>query len=43
SSQATPKIDKGKWIETKFDDDPLRKLVKASSIVRPDPDEPVRV
>ncbi|GJT42935.1 hypothetical protein Tco_0951650 [Tanacetum coccineum] len=40
SSQATPKIDKGKGIETKSDDDPLKKLVKASSIVRPGPDEP---
>ncbi|GJT00839.1 hypothetical protein Tco_0822008 [Tanacetum coccineum] len=40
SSQATPKIDKGKGIETESNDDPLKKLVKASSIVRPDPDEP---
>ncbi|GKB68699.1 hypothetical protein Tco_0930111 [Tanacetum coccineum] len=43
SSQATPKIDKGKGIATESDDDPSKKLVKASSIVRPDPDEPVRV
>ncbi|GKC27225.1 hypothetical protein Tco_1034519, partial [Tanacetum coccineum] len=34
------KIDKGKGIKTKSDDDPSKKLVKASSIVRPDPDEP---
>ncbi|GJY60714.1 hypothetical protein Tco_0461371 [Tanacetum coccineum] len=42
SSQATPKINKGKGIATESDDDPSKKLVKASSIVRPDPDEPVR-
>ncbi|GJV56830.1 hypothetical protein Tco_1457835 [Tanacetum coccineum] len=42
SSQATPKIDKGKRIATESDDDPSKKLVKASSIVCPDPDEPVR-
>ncbi|GKA12009.1 retrovirus-related pol polyprotein from transposon TNT 1-94 [Tanacetum coccineum] len=36
-------IDKGKGIPTEFDDDPSKKQVKASSIVRPDPDEPVRV
>ncbi|GKC63872.1 putative reverse transcriptase domain-containing protein [Tanacetum coccineum] len=41
--QATLKIDKGKGIATKSDDDPSKKLVKASSIVRPNPDEPVRV
>ncbi|GJY54577.1 hypothetical protein Tco_0446241 [Tanacetum coccineum] len=35
-------IDKGKGIATESDDDPSKKLVKASSIVRPDPDEPVR-
>nr|GEW07946.1 hypothetical protein [Tanacetum cinerariifolium] len=40
SSQATPKIDKGKGIATESDDDPSKKLVKALSIVRPDPDEP---
>ncbi|GKA41805.1 hypothetical protein Tco_0734465 [Tanacetum coccineum] len=40
SSQATPKIDKGKGITTEADDVPLKKLVKASSIIRPDPDEP---
>nr|GEU76727.1 hypothetical protein [Tanacetum cinerariifolium] len=36
-------IDKGKGIATKPDDDPSKKLVKASSIVRPDPDELVKV
>ncbi|GJR14801.1 hypothetical protein Tco_0797453 [Tanacetum coccineum] len=41
-SQATLKIDKGKGIATESDDDPSKKLVKALSIVRPDPDEPVR-
>ncbi|GJV99370.1 hypothetical protein Tco_1554622 [Tanacetum coccineum] len=35
-------IDKGKWIATESDDDPSKKQVKASFIVRPDPDEPVR-
>ncbi|GKD50651.1 hypothetical protein Tco_1279627 [Tanacetum coccineum] len=35
-------IDKGKGIATESDDDPSKKPVKASSIVRPDPDEPVR-
>ncbi|GJR06308.1 hypothetical protein Tco_0529292 [Tanacetum coccineum] len=43
SSQATPKIDKGKGIVTDSNDDPSKKLVKTLSIVRPDPDEPVRV
>ncbi|GJY13446.1 hypothetical protein Tco_0382755 [Tanacetum coccineum] len=42
SSQATPKIDKGKWIANESDDDPSKKPVKASSIIRPDPDEPIR-
>ncbi|GJY81383.1 hypothetical protein Tco_0494134 [Tanacetum coccineum] len=36
-------IDKGKGIATESDDGPSKKLVKASSIVHPDPDEPVRV
>ncbi|GJU52641.1 hypothetical protein Tco_1226355 [Tanacetum coccineum] len=36
-------IDKGKGIATESDDYPSKKLVKASSIVRPDPDELVRV
>ncbi|GJT71308.1 copia protein [Tanacetum coccineum] len=40
SSQATTKIDKGKGIATESGDDPSKKLVKASSIVRPDLDEP---
>ncbi|GJU66366.1 hypothetical protein Tco_1252625 [Tanacetum coccineum] len=35
-------IDKGKWIATESDDDPSKKQVKPSFIVRPDPDEPVR-
>ncbi|GJZ61462.1 hypothetical protein Tco_0617599 [Tanacetum coccineum] len=35
-------IDKGKGIATESDDDPSKKLVKASSIVRLNPDEPVR-
>ncbi|GJY25343.1 hypothetical protein Tco_0400069 [Tanacetum coccineum] len=34
---------KEKGIATESDDDPSKKLVKASSIVRPDPGEPVRV
>ncbi|GJW69354.1 putative reverse transcriptase domain-containing protein [Tanacetum coccineum] len=42
-STATPKIDKGKGIATESDDDPSKKLVKASFIVRPGLDEPVRV
>ncbi|GKB97716.1 hypothetical protein Tco_0983853 [Tanacetum coccineum] len=42
-SQATPKIDKVKGIATESDDDPSKKLVKASSIIHPDPDEPVRL
>ncbi|GKA72518.1 retrovirus-related pol polyprotein from transposon TNT 1-94, partial [Tanacetum coccineum] len=43
SYQATLKIDKGKGIATESNDDPSKKLVKASSIIRLDPDEPVRV
>nr|GEV59267.1 putative polyprotein [Tanacetum cinerariifolium] len=43
SSQATPRIDKGKWIPTESEKDPLKKLVHASTIIRPDLDEPVRV
>ncbi|GJY20533.1 hypothetical protein Tco_0393099 [Tanacetum coccineum] len=39
SSQANPKIDKGKGIATESSDDPSKKLVKAS---RPNPDEPIR-
>ncbi|GJU51714.1 hypothetical protein Tco_1221269 [Tanacetum coccineum] len=43
SSQAAPRIDKGKGIATELDEDPLKKLVPASIIVRPDPDEEVKV
>nr|GEW41391.1 retrovirus-related Pol polyprotein from transposon TNT 1-94 [Tanacetum cinerariifolium] len=43
SSQATLKIEKGKWIATESNGDPSKKLVKASSDVRPNPDEPVKV
>ncbi|GKA12351.1 hypothetical protein Tco_0691897 [Tanacetum coccineum] len=43
SSQATPIIDKGKGIATELDEDPSKRLVPASTIIRPDPDEPVRV
>ncbi|GJS83351.1 hypothetical protein Tco_0749892 [Tanacetum coccineum] len=43
SSHANTKIDKGKGIATESDDDPSKKLVKASYIVCPDPDELVRV
>ncbi|GKD97653.1 hypothetical protein Tco_1381550 [Tanacetum coccineum] len=43
SSQSNLKIDKGKGIATESDDDPSKKLVKASFIVSPDPDEPARV
>ncbi|GJS94662.1 hypothetical protein Tco_0801630 [Tanacetum coccineum] len=40
SSHAAPRIDKRKGIATELDEDPSKKLVPASSIVRPDPDEP---
>ncbi|GJZ67019.1 hypothetical protein Tco_0630259 [Tanacetum coccineum] len=43
SSQAAPRIDKGKGIATESDEDPSKKLVPASTIVRPDPDEEVKV
>ncbi|GJX09755.1 hypothetical protein Tco_0199614 [Tanacetum coccineum] len=43
SFQAAPRIDKGKGIATKSDEDPSKKLVPASTIVRPDPDEEVKV
>ncbi|GKC20215.1 hypothetical protein Tco_1022365 [Tanacetum coccineum] len=43
SSQAAPRIDKGKWIATGSAEDPSKKLVPASTIVRPDPDEEVKV
>ncbi|GKA74301.1 hypothetical protein Tco_0780603 [Tanacetum coccineum] len=39
SSQAAPIIDKGKGIATESDEDPLKKLVSASTTIRPDPDE----
>ncbi|GJR13513.1 hypothetical protein Tco_0796165 [Tanacetum coccineum] len=34
---------KGKGIATELDEDPSKRLVSASTIIRPDPDEPVRV
>ncbi|GJS07666.1 hypothetical protein Tco_0364462 [Tanacetum coccineum] len=40
---ATPRIDKGKGIATESDKDPSKKLMTASSIVHPDPDEQVKV
>ncbi|GJU99388.1 hypothetical protein Tco_1328659, partial [Tanacetum coccineum] len=43
SSQAAPRIDKGKGIATESDEDPSKKPVHASTIVRPDPDEKVKV
>ncbi|GJY87630.1 hypothetical protein Tco_0502258 [Tanacetum coccineum] len=43
SSHATPRIDKGKGIATESDEDPSKRLVPASTIICPDPDEPVRV
>ncbi|GKC90768.1 hypothetical protein Tco_1151417, partial [Tanacetum coccineum] len=43
SSQAAPRSDKGKWSATESDEDPLKRLVPASTIVRPDPDEEVKV
>ncbi|GJS87242.1 hypothetical protein Tco_0769878 [Tanacetum coccineum] len=42
SFQAAPRIDKGKGIATKSDEDPSKKLVPATTIVRPDPDEEVK-
>ncbi|GJV75449.1 hypothetical protein Tco_1507033 [Tanacetum coccineum] len=39
----TLRIDKGKGIATESDEDPSKKLVPASTIVRPDPDEEVKV
>ncbi|GJY44567.1 hypothetical protein Tco_0432780 [Tanacetum coccineum] len=42
SSHATPRINKGKGIATESDEDPSKRLVPASTIIRPDPDEPVR-
>ncbi|GJW09630.1 hypothetical protein Tco_1575457 [Tanacetum coccineum] len=43
SFTATPSIDKGKGIATKSDKDPSKRLVPALTIIRPDPDEQVRV
>ncbi|GJZ44038.1 hypothetical protein Tco_0591293 [Tanacetum coccineum] len=43
SSQAAPRSDKGKWSATESDEDPLKRRVPASTIVRPDPDEEVKV
>ncbi|GKC20290.1 hypothetical protein Tco_1022440 [Tanacetum coccineum] len=42
-SQAVPISDKGKGIATESDKDPSKKLVPASTIVHPDPDEEVKV
>nr|GEW71848.1 F-box protein At5g07610-like [Tanacetum cinerariifolium] len=42
-SQATLGIDKGKRIATESEDDPSKKLMHASTIICPDPDEPIRV
>nr|GEV83074.1 hypothetical protein [Tanacetum cinerariifolium] len=43
SSQAASSIDKGKGIATETGEDPSKKLVPASTIIRLDPDEPVKV
>ncbi|GKB80348.1 hypothetical protein Tco_0947243, partial [Tanacetum coccineum] len=43
SSQATLRIDKGKGIATEYEEDPSKRPVPASTIIRPDPDELVRV
>ncbi|GJX75364.1 hypothetical protein Tco_0313959 [Tanacetum coccineum] len=43
SSQAAPRSDKGKRIATESDEDPSKRLVHASTIVRPDLDEEVKV
>nr|GEX22218.1 hypothetical protein [Tanacetum cinerariifolium] len=43
SSHIAPKTNKGKGIATESDKDPLKKLVPTSTIVRPDPDEEVKV
>ncbi|GJX57898.1 hypothetical protein Tco_0289288 [Tanacetum coccineum] len=42
-SQSTPRIDKGKGIGTESDEDPSKRLVPASTIIRPDPDEPEKM
>ncbi|GKB41293.1 hypothetical protein Tco_0886235 [Tanacetum coccineum] len=43
SPQAAPRIDKGKGITTESDEDPSKKLVPATTIIHPDPDEEVKV
>nr|GEX09890.1 retrovirus-related Pol polyprotein from transposon TNT 1-94 [Tanacetum cinerariifolium] len=43
SSQATLRIVKGKGIATESKEDPSKKLVPISTIIHPDPDEPIRV
>ncbi|GJY25339.1 hypothetical protein Tco_0400065, partial [Tanacetum coccineum] len=43
NSQAAPRIDKGKGIAVESDEDPLKKLMTALTIVHPDPDEEVKV
>ncbi|GJU67246.1 hypothetical protein Tco_1253505, partial [Tanacetum coccineum] len=43
SSQGTLRIDKGKGITIESDEDPLKRLVPASTIIYPGPNEPVRV
>nr|GEU82447.1 hypothetical protein [Tanacetum cinerariifolium] len=40
---ATPRINKGKGTEIDSDEDPSKKLMPASTIVHPDPDEEVKV
>ncbi|GJW36928.1 hypothetical protein Tco_0059848 [Tanacetum coccineum] len=40
---STLRTDKGKRIATESDEDPLKKLVPTSTIIRPDPDEEVKV
>ncbi|GJT65153.1 retrovirus-related pol polyprotein from transposon TNT 1-94 [Tanacetum coccineum] len=43
SSQATPRINKGKGIATESEEDPSKRLVPVSTIIHPDPDEPIQV
>nr|GFD22186.1 hypothetical protein [Tanacetum cinerariifolium] len=43
SSQVAPSIDKGKGIATETEEDHSKKLVPLSTIIHPDPDEPVKV
>ncbi|GKB98692.1 hypothetical protein Tco_0984829 [Tanacetum coccineum] len=42
SSYATLRIDKGKGIATKSDENPSKRRVPASTIIHPEPNEPVR-